>query len=314
MRKNVILLALFCMISVFTVPFFATEDLGESEYPTIPALSSTITPVRIGNDCLCGREYYTENVGEHSKYDCIKCGKNMYACTCNCWCGASTVLDTTGAYGGVSPRLCSGCNKPCPECDCRDDKAEVLAAEKLRLNGEVSPLNLPRPENGWNLFFAMFTVLVLVSASVILPQIFLFTKRSSVSEEDIAITDILSINSEDELPRKPEKAYETPENERSDVKKNVVRPVQAKNVGVSVYEKINIPWMTSAKNTVNINCAVVKVITNDTEIISGDIISISEISEKLMGDIGTPVRRDARFPEFFGTEIEETSESEGEEN
>ncbi|MBQ2915932.1 MAG: hypothetical protein IJE51_04000 [Clostridia bacterium] len=314
MRKTVILLALISMISVCAIPFSATEDLGESEYPTIPALSSTITPVRIGNDCLCGREYYTENVGEHSKYDCIKCGKNMYACTCNCWCGASTVLDTTGAYGGVSPRLCSGCNKPCPECDCRDDKAEVLAAEKLRLNGEVSPLNLPRPENGWNLFFAMFTILVLVSASVILPQIFLFTKRSSVSEEDIAITDILSINSEDELSKKPEKAYETPENERSDVKKNVVRPVQTKNIGVSVYEKINIPWMASAKNTVNINCAAAKVITNDTEIISGDIISISEISEKLMGDIGTPVRRDARFPEFFGTEIEETSESEGEEN
>lgn len=335
MKKNYfgIILVLFCMIFALSVPFSATDDLDISEdpavtdsdidenisepeaeipeEPSVPETSST--PVSVGNDCLCGREYYTENVGDHSKYDCIKCGKNMYACTCNCWCGAASVLDTSGAYGSVSPRLCSGCNKPCPECDCRDNKAEVLAAEKLRLNGEVSPLNLPRPESGWNLFFALFILLLLTAAVVYLPHAPFITKKSSISEDEIDISEVFAMNSDSDDAKKPEKAYETPAEERSDVKKNVVRPVQVKNSGISVYEKINLPWMTSANDLIKINEAAAKIVVNDSEVISGDIITVSELSEKLMEKTDSPVKRDARFPEFFGTVAEEIPESEGEE-
>lgn len=331
-----VILLIFCMIFTLSVPFFAAEDIDIPEDPSVtdtdvneepedPEASTEPeenteepsdpevenAPVSVGNDCLCGREYYTENVGEHSKYDCIKCGKNMYACTCNCWCGAATVLDTSGAYGGVSPRLCSGCNKPCPECDCRDNKEEVLAAEKLRLNGEVSPLNLPRPENGWNLFFALFTVLLLASAAVYLPHAPFITKKSSVSEENIDISEVFAVNSDAETDKKPEKAYETPEEERSDVKKNVVKPVQTKNAGNSVYEKINLPWMTSANNIISINEAAAKIIVNESEVISGDMITVSELSEDLMENKPSSEKKVARFPEFFGA-VEEGSESEGE--
>ncbi len=338
MKKNhfCVVLLLFCLIFTLSVPFYATDDLDITEEPTAtdsdiseadPDISeletetpeepsepeADKTPASVGNDCLCGREYYTENVGEHSKYDCIKCGKNMYACTCNCWCGAATVLDTSGAYGSVSPRLCSGCSKPCPECDCRDNKSEVLAAEKLRLNGEVSPLNLPRPENGWNLFFALFTLLILASAAVYLPHAPFITKKSTVSEDEIDISEVFAVNSDAETDKKPEKAYETPEDERADVKKNVVKPVQTKNAGISVYEKINLPWMTSANNIIKINEAAAKIIVNDSEVISGDIITVSELSEKLMEGSSSPAKRNPRFPEFFGVAAEEDSESEGEE-
>ena len=335
MKKNSfgIIFLLICMIFTFSVPFFATDELdisedsavteedinendseSEAEIPEESSdLQTEVAPVSVGNDCLCGREYYTEDIGEHSKYDCIKCGKNMYACTCNCWCGATSVLDTSGAYGGVSPRLCSGCNKPCPECDCRDDKAAVLAAEKLRLNGEVSPLNIPRPESGWNLFFALFTVLLLTSAAVFLPHAPFITKKSSVSEDDIDISEVFSLSFDGNEDKKPEKAYETPDEERSDVKKNVVRPVQTKNAGISVYEKINLPWMTSANNIISLNAAAAKIIVNDSEVISGDIITVNELFEKLIAEAAVSVQREARFPEFFGTPSEEIPESEGEE-
>ena len=310
-KRFSLIVLLFCMIMTFSLPFSAEGDVDvsgdpvvsdgdaaelpdESEKPDV-SLSSVYT----GNDCLCGREYYTEDVGEHSKYDCIKCGKNMYACTCNCWCGASTVLDTSGVYGSVSPRLCSGCNKPCAECDCRDNKAEVLAAEKLRINGEVSHLNIPRPENGWNLFFALFTILLMVGAAVYLPRAPFMMKKSSVPEEEVDLSEMISFNSEDSEEKKPEKAYETPEDDRSDVKKNVVKPVQIKSAGVAVYEKINIPWMTSAGKIININNAAAKVLVNDSEIISGDIITLSEVSEKLMAETSAPVAKEARFPEFY---------------
>ena len=313
------ILILVCVLFAFSTPIFATEempsfadndltvggDVGEESPEAQP--SEDISPIMtapaapVGNDCLCGREYYTENVGEHSKYDCIKCGKNMYACTCNCWCGATTVLDTTGNYGSVSPRLCSGCNKPCPECDCRDDKAIILAAEKLRLSGEVSPLNLPRPENGLNLFFSLLILLICVCAAVFLPHAPFLAKKNQVSEEEIDITEVLSLNTDlEEI-----EGEETPE-------EKFVEKVDLNGLGVSVYDKISLHWMASSGNIITINASAAKVIVNDSEVISGDLISVNEISEKLMSDESSCEKREARFPEFFGEFEEEINESEGE--
>ncbi len=298
-------------VSLFALTFSAESDISAEDNMPVSQSSSNAELARVGNDCLCGREYYTEDVGEHSKYDCIKCGKNMYACTCNCWCGAVTVLDTTGAYGGVSPRLCSGCNKPCPECDCRDDKAEVLAAEKLRINGEVSPLNLPRPENGWSLFFALFTLLLVTGAAVYLPRAQFIAAKSSVKEDSVDISEIISFGTGLDYSEKAEKAYEVPEETRTDVKKSSAKPVQSKSSGISVYEKINIPWMTSAGNIISVNNAAAKVIVNESEVISGDVITVSELSEKLMSGEVSQTSREARFPEFFGVSDDSVSESEG---
>ncbi len=316
----------FILVLSFTLSFSATDDMvpdGVSDAGVDISgnivedsvsdsdIIDTQQPVSLGNDCLCGREYYTEDSSEHSKYDCIKCGKNMYACTCNCWCGASSILYTSGAYGSISPRICSGCKKICSECDCRDDKAEVLAAEKLRLNGEISPLNLPRPENGLNLFFSLFTMLLLVSAAVFLPNAPFMKKKDSVSVDNIDIVEVFSKTEEVEVYNKPERAYESPESEKAATKKTAVAPVEVSAYGISVSEKINLPWITSGKRMINVNVAMAKVIVNDNEVFCGDFISLNELSEELMSKDSEADKRDSRFPEFFGA-MPESNETEGE--
>ena len=325
--RNIIkFLLVFVLVFSFSCPFFAegnvvadgisdvspdvSDNVSDGSVPDMNISNNTkILPS--DNDCLCGREYYTEDIGDHSKYDCIKCGKNMYACTCNCWCGASSILDTSGKYGGISPRICSGCEKLCSECDCRDDKAEVLAAEKLRINGEVSPLNLPRPENGVNLFFALFTMLLLVSAAVFLPNASFMKKKASVSAENVDLIDVFSRVEEDEVPKKPSRAYETPEKKTEEVKRTSVAPAEIVSHGISVSEKINLPWITSGRRMIDVNAAIAKVIVNDSEVICGDFFSATELSEQLMAKEYKALSREARFPEFFGV-VPETSEGEAE--
>ncbi len=305
----------FIFVFSFTVSLSATEDIVSDGISDVgvdisgnieeePVYDSDIindqNPVSFGNDCLCGREYFTEDSSEHSKYDCIKCGKNMYACTCNCWCGASSILDTSGDYGSISPRICSSCKKLCSECDCRDNKEEVLAAEKLRLNGEISPLNLPRPENGVNLFFSFFTMILFVSAAVVLPNASFMKKKDSVSVDDIDIVEFFSKTEDVEVYNKPERAYESPESEKTATKKTSVVPVEVSAYGISVSEKINLPWITSGKRMINVNAAMAKIIVNDNEVFCGDFISLNELSEELMSKNTEADPRDARFPEFFG--------------
>jgi len=305
---------------LFSLTFSAEGDISVgddtldiSENPEVNVLEVSYSPTDV-NDCLCGREYYSEDSKEHSKYDCIKCGKNMYACTCNCWCGSSSVLDTSGIYGSISPRLCTGCRKPCPDCDCRDDKAEVLAAEKLRLNGEVSPLNIPKPENGWVLFFAFFTMLLFTCAAVFLPNASFMKKKNSVSDDDINIADVFKVHEDAEGPQKAQRAYETPEDKTSEIKKDTVKVSNVEHYGISVSEKINLPWITSGKRMILVNESMAKVIVNDNEVICGDYISINELSQQLMSDSSEQPKRTARFPEFFGESPDETeSEEEGSE-
>lgn len=324
MKRTGLLCVVFCIIFTFALPFFAASDVEpsddsstndlvvsdplENEEPIVelPSVQSS----SIDNSCICGREYYTGAEGDHSKYDCIKCGKNMYACTCNCWCGASSVLDTSGTYGSVLPRICSGCNKPCPDCDCRDDKAEVLAAEKLRLNGEVSPLNIPRPENGVNLVISLFVILILSSVAFYLPYAPFLNKDGVNRVEDIDLSEVFVGIDDSDIQKKAEKVYETPETGNNPVNSKSVKIVSSDYCGISVYEKVNLPWITSGNRIIDVNAAAAKIIVNDSEVICGDQITVSEVSEQLMSDVEAFVDREARFPEFFGIAEDELEENE----
>ena len=268
-------------------------DIANNDSEPEPSTQSTPSLTTSGNDCLCGREYYTEDTKEHSKYDCIKCGKNMYACTCNCWCGATSILDTTGAYGSISPRVCSGCGKPCPDCDCRDNKEEILTAEKLRINGEISPLNLPRPENGVNLFFALFTILLFTCAAVFLPNAPFMKKNGDDSVEEIDLNEVFAELEDSEEENASEEKISEAEN-------SAVVQTKTADYGISISEKINLPWITSKNSMIDINAAMAKVIFNGKEVVCGDSISINELSEQLMSKKTDVQSREARFPEFFG--------------
>ena len=319
-----VLLIVFCMVFCLSTVFSATSDI-ENEDGTTEDIGATIQedPVEVidetssdsgsnvsaslGNDCLCGREYYTENVGEHSKYDCIKCGKNMYACTCNCWCGASSKLDTSGQYGSVLPRLCSGCQKPCPQCDCRDNKAEILHAEKLRINGEVSHLNIPRPENGLNLSIALFTILLISACAFYLPHAPFF-KNPNMVLENVDLVELFFKQENEEVYVKPEKAYETPEDSGQTSKRIPAKSVNTGRSGISIYEKINLPWISSDNRIINVNAVAAAIIVNDSDIIHGEDIAVGEISEQLMARESSELDRVARFPEFFGTAVDDVTE------
>ena len=319
-----VLLIVFCMVFCFTAAFSATADI-ENEEGSAEDIGETIQedPVEVidetssesdnnisaslGNDCLCGREYYTENVGEHSKYDCIKCGKNMYACTCNCWCGASSKLDTSGQYGSVLPRLRSGCQKPCPQCDCRDNKAEILHAEKLRINGEVSPLNLPRPENGLNISIALFTMLLISACAFYLPYAPFFKNTNTVSD-NVDLVDLLFKQEDETTSVKPEKVYETPEDFAHTSKRAPAKSVNTGRSGISIYEKINLPWISSDNRIIHVNAVAASIMVNDSDVIHGDEVAVGEISEQLMSRDSSELDRVARFPEFFGTAVDDVSE------
>ena len=53
-------------------------------------------------------------------------------------------------------------------------------------------MNLPRPENGWSLFFALFTLLLVTGAAVYLPRAQFIAAKSSVKEDSVDISEIIS--------------------------------------------------------------------------------------------------------------------------
>lgn len=260
----------------------ATDDTGTSESHT-PEFS---------NCCLCGRDYYKDDTATHSKYDCVKCGKNMYACTCPCWCGAASYLDTSGEYGSVLPRICSGCGKPCPLCTCRSDKAAVLEAELKRLNGEVSPLNLPRPESGWETVISVFLILILCSAATWLSSS-AFAGRSRERFGETKELPIASFFSSDKLKsigkvvsRTKEKA---PVSEKTEKDSEPEAQIQT---GFIIYEKVYLPWIESGRGVSDVAEAASAVIENET--------NEHETAEKLRQNKVSGSDRPRRFPDIFG--------------
>ena len=144
------------------------EGNGDDAENAPSSAATSSTALDIEHFCFCGRPFYTKDGDGHYKYDCTKCGKNMYLCTCDCWCGASTYWDTTGNWGAVLPLMCSDCDKPCLLCDCKDNKEEIIRAEQLRKTGEITSLNVSRPENGAIVIWAVvFSAVIFLAVTVL---------------------------------------------------------------------------------------------------------------------------------------------------
>lgn len=140
MIKKILFAFIFSFIFTFSpIIAFAESDLS--------SMSVSEQIKLIGEHCYCGREFYTEDGNGHAAYDCTKCGKNQSVCDCSCWCGAPSVIDTSGKYGSVIPRNCTGCDKPCILCDCRKDREATLLTEQQIRTGEISNLRILRPQN-----------------------------------------------------------------------------------------------------------------------------------------------------------------------
>ena len=167
MKKTVFAVLLFTLI--FSLPFsvFAEEAVDTAQDAQAHDHSGQEV-LDIEHFCFCGREFYTEDGDGHYKYDCVKCNKNMYLCTCSCWCGASSVWDTSGNWGSIIPLICSGCEKPCLLCDCAEDKEAILQAEQLRQTGQITPLNVSRPEGGGVVFLSVILTAAVFAALTVL--------------------------------------------------------------------------------------------------------------------------------------------------
>lgn len=108
--------------------------------------------------CPCGREIYHEDGPNYSKYDCVKCRKNMYLCTCACWCGAPAYWETSINTGSIT-LFCRKCNLPCSDCICAD-KAITLLKEQQQSEGKLSTLDVAKPKSIINTLLLAFFIIV----------------------------------------------------------------------------------------------------------------------------------------------------------
>ena len=196
MKKNLFALIVALIFILTPVISFATYDMSSMTNAEIFKV--------ISEHCYCGREYYTEEADGHAIYDCTKCGQNMYVCTCNCWCGAPTVIDTSGNYATVIPRICTGCDKPSIFCDCRSDREAILLAEQQRRTGEISHLNILRPQNAIIPILAVIFAAAFVILRVYADQTNFFDKLlEKLPEEPEYDEDIPEEITEEDKPEEP---------------------------------------------------------------------------------------------------------------
>jgi hypothetical protein len=208
-KKKRLLLLLLAFITVFTPIASFAESGIDDQAETQPENAYAAI---ISSHCFCGRDYYPETENGHSAFDCTKCGQNMYSCTCNCWCGAATLTDTTGQYSAYTSKLCSGCEKPCILCDCRSDREAVLFAEQQRRTGEISSLNILRPKSALIPVLSILFSLILIVLAAAARRTDFFAKKIAAhpEPEEVKIQDTESEpddnDYEDELSaQEPEK-------------------------------------------------------------------------------------------------------------
>ncbi len=204
MKKKLILILIALVFALTSVTAFAESEITEpSEQQTEPEYAELIR-----SHCFCGRDYFSETENGHSAFDCIKCGQNMYSCTCNCWCGAETVTDTEGEYSAYTSRLCSGCGKPCIICDCRSDREAVLYAEQQRRSGNISLLNIGKPQSAVIPVLSIFFALILIALGAAAHKTDFFAKKAAELPEQ---TDTEDEPEPDEPPAPAEEEDELPE-------------------------------------------------------------------------------------------------------
>lgn len=220
----------FAFVFAFIFTFSPIVALAESDISSIPMHEQIKL---IGEHCYCGREFYTEDVDGHAKYDCTKCGQNMYVCTCNCWCGASTVIDTSGNYATISPRICTDCEKPCILCDCRSDREAIILAEQQRRTGEISKLNILRPQN------VIIPILAVIFAAAFI-VLCVFADHYKFFERILEkIPEKEEYEEEDETEEQPEDVKTVEETEiKEDIKQEPVKQTEATAIEAKIIEKI----------------------------------------------------------------------------
>ena len=204
MKKKLILILIALVFALTSVSAFAESEITEPDDPQSEPEYAEL----IRSHCFCGRDYFTETENGHSAFDCIKCGQNMYSCTCNCWCGAETVTDTEGEYSAYTSRLCSTCGKPCIICDCRSDREAVLYAEQQRRSGNISLLNIGKPQSAVIPILSIFFALILIALGAAAHKTDFFAKKAAELPEQVNTEEEPA---PDDTPAPPEEEEELPE-------------------------------------------------------------------------------------------------------
>ena len=218
MKKKLFLILMALVFALAPLSVFAESEIDDpAEAQTEPEYAELIR-----THCFCGRDYYSETENGHSAFDCIKCGQNMYSCTCNCWCGAETVTDTDGEYSAYTSRLCAGCGKPCILCDCRSDREAVLYAEQQRRSGNISLLNIGKPQSAVIPVLAIFFALILIALGAAAHKTDFFAKKAAelpeqanAEKEPVTVSAPVQPEEEDELLEAPPEKPPVAENKSS---------------------------------------------------------------------------------------------------
>lgn len=152
--KKTILIIICLILGMTAVPLFTNAN-QEDSFPDNPGMYSqnedTDDHSEEPESCICGRAYFTEDGNGYSKYDCIKCHKNIHECTCKCWCGA----DSISAFGSL---YCKKCGKECSNCTCSENKTELLEQEAKVLLGLESGMYMGVPQSGWPVLIIIIIV------------------------------------------------------------------------------------------------------------------------------------------------------------
>lgn len=182
---------IFFMIICLFVPIYAEPDteVTENTEETIntdntEAPSEDIYDV---DDCICGRPYYMADGENYKKYDCVKCKKNIYLCTCDCWCGSRTTASTEN---NLPVKICNNCQKKCSECTCAD-KATALKRENDIRTGVLSTIGISKPNNILPMLISVLIIfaLIVVMIALLVTKGFSF-KRSSKGNSSASIKNL----------------------------------------------------------------------------------------------------------------------------
>jgi len=134
-----------------------TEEDPAEDPETAPVQSSSL------DSCICGRPYYTADGDHHYKYDCIKCGENLYMCRCACWCGADSYSGMSNI--GTQELRCSACKLLCSECTCADKEIALLLESEIR-NGTLSVMGLAKPKSAFPAIVLLIVAVLLLGGAL----------------------------------------------------------------------------------------------------------------------------------------------------
>ncbi|MDF2684930.1 MAG: hypothetical protein K0S55_111 [Clostridia bacterium] len=251
MRLNKSLIILFLsFIIIFNIEFsiMASSDI-QSEIPDSEVTDDLSNENQINNEtsetheeiCPCGRDIYLEDGPNYSKYDCVKCRKNMYLCTCACWCGSPSYW-ATSTKTGLLTMYCRKCELPCADCLCAN-KTIALIKEQQLSEGKLSTLDIPKPKSIISILFLGFFIALFFILSLLFVKLNNKPKTSYEDKKDeenilkklISKIPALQTNSKIQDIENKEK-----HNNISNESGTIIKwPIIGKSPAISVYELCN---------------------------------------------------------------------------